>query len=317
MKNISVVGCGLVGGSWSLVFARAGFDVKLYDPSPASVEAGLNFAKTAAAALAAQDLLNGQSAEMVLARLKPVQTLAEAVRDADYIQESAPERLPIKQALYKEMAQLVKADAVIASSTSGLPASSFTSDIPGRERCLVAHPINPPHLVPLVELVPAPWTEPKIVERTDVFMKLVGQVPIRLNREIAGFVVNRLQSAMLGEAFRLVEDGICSAANVDAAVSEGLGLRWFFMGPFETIDLNAQGGVADYCGKLGPMYYDLAKEQADPRPWGKALVAEVEAQRRQKTSADQLDARKAWRDQCLAALVKAKRLVMSNEAHRG
>jgi hypothetical protein len=88
------------------------------------------------------------------------------------------------------------------------------------------------------------------------------------------------------------------------------------MGPFETIDLNAQGGVADYCDKLGPMYYDLAKEQADPRLWGKALVAEVEAQRRQKTPAGQLDARKAWRDRCLAALVKAKRLVMSNEAQK-
>ena len=144
-------------------------------------------------------------------------------------------------------------------------------------------------------------------------MKRVGQVPIRLNREISGFVVNRLQSAMLGEAFRLVEDGICSAADVDAAVSEGLGLRWFFMGPFETIDLNAQGGVADYCEKLGTMYYDLAKEQADPRPWGKELVAEIEAQRRQKTPAGQLDARKAWRDRCLAALVKAKCVVMGDE----
>jgi L-gulonate 3-dehydrogenase len=252
MKNISVVGCGLVGGSWSLVFARAGFDVTLYDPSPASVAAALSFAKTAAEALAAQDLLNGQSVEMVLARLKPVHTLAEAVRDADYIQESAPERLPIKQALYKELAPLAKADAVIASSTSGLPASSFTADIPGRERCLVAHPINPPHLIPLVELVPAPWTAPEVVDRTKALMKRIGQVPIQLNREIGGFVVNRLQSAVLSEAFGLVEDDICSVADVDAAVSEGLGLRWFFMGPFETIDLNAQGGIADYCDKLGP-----------------------------------------------------------------
>jgi L-gulonate 3-dehydrogenase len=313
MNNISVVGCGLVGGSWSLVFARAGFEVKLYDPSAASVEAALGFAKAAATALAAQDLLGGQTVEGILERLKPVRTLAEAVRDADHIQESAPERLAIKQALYKELAPLVKAGAVIASSTSGLPASSFTSDIPGRENCLVAHPINPPHLVPLVELVPAPWTAADAIARTEALMKRIGQVPIRLNREIAGFVVNRLQSALLGEAFRLVEDGICSAADVDAAVSEGLGLRWFFMGPFETIDLNAQGGIADYCDKLGPMYYDLAKEQADPRPWDKTLVATIEAQRRTKTSADQLDARKAWRDRCLAALVKARRVVLGAE----
>jgi L-gulonate 3-dehydrogenase len=314
MTNITVVGCGLVGGSWSLVFARAGFDVTLYDPSPASIEAALNFAREAAPALAAQGLLGGESADAVLARLKPATSLAEAVRDADYIQESAPERLPIKQALYKELAPLVKPDAVIASSTSGLPASSFTAEIPGRERCLVCHPINPPHLIPLVELVPAPWTAPETVDRTEALMRKIGQVPIRLNREIAGFIVNRLQSAMLAEAFRLVEDGVCSADAVDAAVADGLGLRWFFMGPFETIDLNAQGGVADYCDKLGPMYYDLAKEQADPRPWGKDLVGTVEAERRKKTPADALDARKAWRDRCLAALVKAKRAVLEAEA---
>jgi 3-hydroxyacyl-CoA dehydrogenase len=309
MEKIAVVGCGLVGGSWSLVFARAGFEVVLWDPSPASVEAALGFAETAAASLAAEDLLNGQTVAAVLARLKPASSLAEAVREADYIQESAPERLEIKQALYRELAPLAPAEAVIASSTSGLPASSFTADIPGRERCLVAHPINPPHLVPLVELVPAPWTAPETVARTEALMRRVGQAPIRLNREIAGFVVNRLQSAVLAEAFRLVEDGVCGAAEVDAAMSEGLGLRWFFMGPFETIDLNAQGGIADYCRKLGPMYYELAKEQADPRPWSEALIGEVEAQRRRKTDMAGLDARKAWRDRCLAALVKAKRTI--------
>jgi 3-hydroxyacyl-CoA dehydrogenase len=314
MKNITIVGCGLVGGSWGLVFARAGFDVTLYDPQPASIEAALAFVRSAAPALAAQDLLNGQSVDAVLHRLQPAGTLAEAVQNADYIQESAPERLPIKQALYQEMTKLVKPGAIIASSTSGLPASSFTAGIPGRERCLVAHPINPPHLVPLVELVPAPWTAADVVDRTEALMKQVGQVPIRLRREVAGFVVNRLQSAVLAEAFRLVEDGVCAVGDVDAAVADGLGLRWFFMGPFETIDLNAQGGVADYCAKLGPMYFDLAREQADPRQWSEALVAAVEAQRREKTAADRLDARKAWRDRCLAAFVKAKRAVLNAEA---
>jgi L-gulonate 3-dehydrogenase len=309
MTRIALIGCGLVGGAWSIVFARAGFDVVLYDPSPASLEAAFEFVRSSTPALAQQGLLNGKSPEDVMGHLSRAESLADAVGQADYIQESAPERLPVKQALYRELAPLVRADAIIASSTSGLPASSFTADIVGRERCLVSHPINPPHLVPLVELVPAPWTAPDVVNRTEALMRQVGQVPIRLNREIAGFVVNRLQSAVLGEAFRLVEDGICTAADVDAAISDGLGLRWFFMGPFETIDLNAQGGLADYCQKLGPMYYDLAKEQADPRPWSADLVAAIEAQRRQKTPSDQLDARKAWRDRCLAAFVTANRIV--------
>jgi 3-hydroxyacyl-CoA dehydrogenase len=310
MTKVSLVGCGLVGSAWSLVFARAGFDVTIFDQVASSVQSALDFVKTFAPALAAQDLLNGQDPATVLARLKPAASLAEAVRDADYIQESVPERLPIKQALYKEMAPLAKAEAVIASSTSGLRPSLFTETVVGRERCLVAHPVNPPHLIPLVEIVPAPWTAPATVERTDTLMKEIGQVPIRLSREISGFVVNRLQSALLAESFRLVEDGICSVGDVDAAISDGLGLRWFFIGPFETIDLNAQGGMADFCRKLGPMYYDLAKEQADPRPWGEALVAEVDRQRRAKVALGQLDARKAWRDRCLAALVKAKRTVL-------
>lgn len=314
MTTIALIGCGLVGGAWSIVFARAGFDVVLYDPSPASLEAAMEFVRSSAPALAQQGLLNGKSPEDVMGHLTRAESLADAVREADYIQESAPERLPIKQALYRELAPLARADAIIASSTSGLPASSFTADIAGRERCLVSHPINPPHLVPLVELVPAPWTAPDVVDRTEALMRQVGQVPIRLNCEIAGFVVNRLQSAVLGEAFRLVEDGICTAADVDAAISDGLGLRWFFMGPFETIDLNAQGGVADYCQKLGPMYYDLAKEQADPRPWSADLVAAIEVQRRKKTPSDQLDARKAWRDRCLAAFVMAKRIVFKEQA---
>jgi L-gulonate 3-dehydrogenase len=314
MTKIALVGCGLVGGAWSIVFARAGYDVVLYDPSPASIEATMDFVRSATPALGAQDLLNGRNPEEIIGRLAKADTLADAVRNADYIQESAPERLAVKQALYRELAPLAKPDAIIASSTSGLPASSFTAEIEGRERCLVSHPINPPHLVPLVELVPAPWTAPGVVDRTEVLMREVGQVPIRLNREIAGFVVNRLQSAVLGEAFRLVQDGICTAADVDAAISEGLGLRWFFMGPFETIDLNAQGGIADYCRKLGPMYHDLAKEQADPRPWSAELVASIEAQRRQKTPAAQLDARKAWRDRCLAAFVTAKRTVFRDQA---
>jgi 3-hydroxyacyl-CoA dehydrogenase len=310
MNRIAVVGCGLVGGSWALVFARAGLDVVLYDPSPASVTAALDLARAAAPMLAGEGLLNGQTPEQVLRRMRSAGSLAEAVADADYVQESAPERLPIKQSLYRELAPLAKPGAILASSTSGLPASSFTADIGGRERCLVSHPINPPHLVPLVELVPAPWTSPEVVDRTEALMRRVGQSPIRLNREVRGFIANRLQSAVLAEAFRLVEDGVCDSAAVDAAMADGLGLRWCFIGPFETIDLNAKDGLADYCAKLGPMYHDLAREQADPRAWGDALVAKVEAQRREQLPAAALEARKAWRDRILVTLIKAKRLAL-------
>ncbi|MCS0502025.1 3-hydroxyacyl-CoA dehydrogenase [Ancylobacter mangrovi] len=305
--KIALVGCGLVGRSWAIVFARAGLDVAMYDPTPASLDTALDFVRGALPPLAELGLLNGHEPAEVMARLRPAGSLAEALDGAAYVQESGPERLPVKVELYRELGRLAGPDTVLASSTSGLPASSFSEGMEGRQRCLVAHPINPPHLVPLVEIVPAPWTDPDVVARTEAVMAQAGQVTIRLNREIAGFVVNRIQSAVLGEAFRLVEDGIVSAADVDLAMAEGLGMRWFFMGPFETIDLNAQGGIYDYCEKLGPMYHDLAREQADPRKWHAGLVSEVERQRRAATPMEGLDERKAWRDRYLARLAQAKR----------
>ncbi|MGA7341845.1 MAG: 3-hydroxyacyl-CoA dehydrogenase [Terracidiphilus sp.] len=310
MDKIAVVGCGVVGSSWALVFARAGLHVTLYDPSRESVDAALEQVRTSAAMLEPLGLLHGRTAEQISALLTPAASLAEALRDAGYVQESAPERLEIKRELYRSMGSMAGENVVLASSTSGLPASAFSRDIEGRERVIVAHPVNPPHLIPLVEIVPAPWTSPDVFERTQALMKQVGQVPVTLSREIDGFIVNRLQSAVLSEAFRLVEDGICSASGVDAVIADGLGLRWFFLGPFETIDLNAQGGIADYCAKLGSMYYELAKSQADPRPWGKELVANVERQLRETTPAGRLESRRKWRDRCLAALVKARQDVL-------
>lgn len=310
MKRIAAVGCGLVGSSWCIVFARAGYDVLMYDPGAGIVEAARRDIADSLPALAAGGLLDGQEPADILARLRPAATLAEAVAAADHVQESAPERLEIKRELYRQIDRLVGPDTVIASSTSGIPSSSFTADLAYRSRCLVAHPLNPPHLIPLVELVPAPWTDSDSVDRVETLMKAVGQTPIRLTREINGFVVNRLQSAVLAEAFRLVEDDVCGVADVDAAMTEGLGLRWVFIGPFETIDLNAPDGIAGYCRRLGPMFEGLAREQAVARPWGDSLVKKVEAQRRAFVAADGLAERRNWRDRCLAQLVMAKRAVI-------
>jgi L-gulonate 3-dehydrogenase len=310
MDKIAIVGCGLVGSSWALVFARAGLRVSVYDPVPAAVDAALDYVQTSAKVLRDFGLLPDQTVHQIAALVTPAASIAEVMRGASYVQESAPESRELKSELYKNLGMLADQNTVLASSTSALPASSFTGDINARERVIVAHPINPPHLVPLVEIVPSPWTSPDVVRRTEALMRRVGQTPIMLNREIDGFVANRLQSAVLAEAFRLVADGICSVKEIDAAITDGLGLRWFFLGPFATIDLNAKGGVADYCSKLGPMYYRLAKSQADPRDWNKDLVAKVESQCREVTRADRLEARKEWRDVCLSEFVKAKRNIL-------
>ncbi len=311
--TVALVGGGVVGSAWAVVFARAGYAVRLYDVSPEAREGAHAQARGSLAALAAEGLAGPDDAATVLDRITAPSGLEEAVAGVDYVQESAPERLEVKRDLYRRLDALVAPDVVIGSSTSGLPASSFTADMATRSRCLVVHPINPPQLVPLVELVPAPWTVPEAVERAATLMREVGQAPIRLSREINGFVVNRLQSAVLAEAFRLVDDGICSVSDVDSAMADGLGLRWAFMGPFETIDLNAKAGVAEYCKNLGPMYRGLAKEQADPREWTPELVAAIEKERRARTPADGLAERRLWRDRCLAGIVAAKRRIFDRE----
>jgi L-gulonate 3-dehydrogenase len=307
MTRVALIGAGVFGSSWSLVFARAGFEVAIYDADPASAARVPEFVRAASAKLEAQGLTLLEPAETTAARVRPAESIEDALTGVDYVQESVPERLPIKIQLYQMLDALAGPHVVLASSTSGLPASAFTEQIATRRRCLVVHPINPPHLIPLVEIVPSPWTEPDVVERARALMLRIGQSPIELRREISGFVVNRLQSAVLGEAFRLVQDGIVDADEVDRAIADGLGLRWCFMGPFQTIDLNARTGIAEYCRNLGPMYHGLAKEQADPRPWPDALVATIESTLRKHTPAEEIPARQGWRDNFLARLVDFKR----------
>lgn len=293
--QITIMGCGVVGSSWSVVFGRAGHDVRIYDPQPSASMAALEFVRRT----------DPEAAK----NCRIVSDLENALADADYIQESAPERLPVKQALYRSFIDHIGPKTIIGSSTSGLPASAFTEGLPYADRCLVVHPINPPHLIPLVELVPSPVTSQATLASARDLMANLGQTPILLTREINGFVVNRLQSALLAEAFRLVEDGVCSAGDVDLAVSDGLGLRWCFLGPFGTIDLNAAQGIREYCTNLGPMYYGLAKEQADPREWSPALVNRIEDDLRVELPLSDLPQRRYWRDRFLAEIIQAKRLI--------
>ena len=304
MTRVAVVGAGLIGRSWSIVFARAGFEVRLWDALGTAVPAALHYIAERLPELAEMRLL-AEPPDAVLPRIRAAATLAEAVDGVEHVQENGPERVAEKQALFAELDRAAPPDAVLASSSSGIPASAFTESLRGRARCLIAHPVNPPYLVPLVELCPAPWTDPVAVERTRALMARAGQVPAALAREVQGFALNRLQGALLAEAFRLVADGVMSPADLDATVKHGLGLRWAFMGPFETIDLNAPGGLADYCERYGPLYADLQK-QMKPRKWTPALIAELEAARRAELPRNLHGVRQEWRDRRLMALIAHK-----------
>ncbi len=267
MSKVAIIGAGLIGRSWAIVFARARMTVALWDPDPKAVPAARDFAAERLPELAAHDLLGGQAPADILARIGDASSLPDAVKGAEWVQENGPEQIEAKQALFAELDREAAPDTILASSTSTIQASRFSEALPGRHRALVAHPVNPPYLVPVVEIAPAPWTEPDVVARAEKFMRRAGMVPATLRREVQGFLLNRLQAALLGEAFRLVEDGIASAEDIDATVKHGLGLRWAFMGPFETIDLNAPGGLADYVNRYGPSMGEMLR-QMTPRPWG-------------------------------------------------
>ena len=236
VKNrAAIIGAGLIGRSWAIVFAGGGFDVALYD-------VGLGIAAKARALvtqglsdLAEQGLINDPKA--AAARVRLAANLADALDAVDLVQESLPESIETKRSIFSELDRL--AAPVLASSTSTIVASLFTQSLKGRHRCLVAHPVNPPHLIPFVEIVGAPWTAPEIVAKAKAIYQAVGQAPIIVKREIEGFILNRLQAVLLSEAFRLVEDGYVTPQDLDKTLKDGLGLRWSFMGPFETIELNA------------------------------------------------------------------------------
>ncbi|MGY2046559.1 3-hydroxyacyl-CoA dehydrogenase [Methylobacterium sp. JK268] len=273
MPNVALVGAGLIGRSWAVVFARAGFRIRLTDRDPAALAAAPAHIEAALRQLAAHGLVAEIPA--ILARVACTDTLAAAVQGADLVQESGPETVEAKRALFAELDALCPPETILASSTSAIVASRFTEDLPGRARCLVAHPVNPPHLVPVVELCGAPWTDPAVIERARGLYAASGQAPVTVNREVEGFVLNRLQGALLSEAFRLVSEGVVSPADLDRTVAEGLGLRWSFLGPFATIDLNAPGGVADYAARYGGFYRRLAADPAPPEVWDAETLARI------------------------------------------
>lgn len=306
-RNVAVVGCGLIGRAWAIAFARGGCRVRLYDPVAGAATAAVEFARSVLPDLERNDLLNGRSVADVAGRLNVASSLAEALSGAEYVQESVFEDLEVKRKLYPELDAAAGPEAILASSTSALLPSRFTDHVKGRHRCIVVHPINPPYLVPAVEIVPAPWTAAEVVERTRAFTVSVGQSPIVMKREIDGFVMNRMQGALLQEAFRLVAEGYASPEDVDIGIRDGLGLRWSFMGPYETIDLNAPGGARDYIARYEGLYRTLWQTQQHIVPWGGETADRIEAARKEKLPREQLADRARWRDRRLMALVAHKR----------
>ena len=304
MKNIGVIGGGLIGASWAAIFSKSGFNVFVYDPYPdvfdtyeSRVTSFLEELKTIDETINVEESLNRINANV---------TIEDLCSNVEYIQESAPEILSVKQELFAKLDNLAPEEVVIGSSSSAMPISSITQNLKGQHRCIITHPANPPHLIPCVEICPGENTSNRTIEKTKEIFTASGASIVNVKKEIDGFILNRLQGALLNEAMRLYSDGYASSDEIDATIRDGLGLRWAFMGPFETIDLNAPGGIKDYISRYGPIFVEMAKNQTKIPDWSEEAGKKLELERRKILSQDKLEDRAKKRNQLLKSLRKVK-----------
>lgn len=246
---VGVVGTGVIGASWAAYFLARGYDVSAHDPMPGA-EARLRDAVARHwPVLEAMGLADGASP----ARLRFSADLAEALRGVDFVQENGPEREDLKVALFRDMDALLGSDVILASSSSGLLMSRVQGACRHPGRVVLGHPFNPPHMIPLVEVIGGARTAQETIERAMAFYTLIGKRPIHVRKEVPGHIANRLQAALWREAFHLVEQGVASVADVDTAIAYGPGLRWALMGPFLNLHLSGgEGGLRHMLDHIGP-----------------------------------------------------------------
>ncbi|XP_072253553.1 lambda-crystallin homolog [Leuresthes tenuis] len=308
-KSITVIGSGLIGRSWAMVFISGGFSVRIYDNQPGQAANAIAEIRKQLEELEEAHMLRGElTAAQQLALLSNYEDLAQALEGAFFVQECVFEQLEVKQSVFQDIERLVGKEVILSSSTSCLVPSSVFSKVQNRSRCLVSHPVNPPYYVKLVELVPHPETLTAVMDTTHALMTKVGQAPVRLKKEIDGFALNRVQAAIIAESWRLVQDGIISVKDIDLVMSEGLGMRYAFIGPMETIHLNAPEGLEDYMKRYGEGLMRVLTSFG-PVPDFCSEAKGINKEMCELIPGDQqhLSARKERRDQLLMHLAKLKK----------
>ncbi|KAF5272431.1 hypothetical protein FQA39_LY07899 [Lamprigera yunnana] len=306
-EKIGIIGSGLIGRSWAMLFASAGYQIVIYDIESKQIKSAATELEAQLYELEKEGLLRGQlSAQQQFRCIKVTLDLKEAVENAIFIQECVPEILDLKKKVWKGVDEICGPNTILSSSTSTFVPSLIASELKHRENALVSHPVNPPYFVPLIEIVPSPWTKLEITERTRKLMEEIGQAPVTLSREITGFAVNRIQFAILNESWNLVADGILSVEDVDKVMSEGLGRRYAFLGPLETAHLNAAGWM-DYCSKYTNTIHSVSQTFKPLPKFEGPQTKEVAKQLEEKVPLKQLQARRNWRDLCLIKLAALKK----------
>ncbi len=303
-RRVALLGSGVIGLSWGVSLLRAGFEVSVHKRDPRSfddVRAGIDVALNQ---LIAAGMLDDDARENCMERLQLTADIEEAVSGSVFVQESLPEDRDLKVDILSQVLAASPETTPVGSSTSTIMPSEFTRDLPQRERCFVGHPLNPPHLIPAVEVVPAPWTDPDILETALGIYREAGHRPLVLDREIEGFVMSRLQSALLHEAFRLLEDGVAGADAIDHAVSSGLGLRWAILGPLEAVALNVPGGIRGYVDVFGDVHRRMGGEMGRVADWDRVVTDGLDSELGTGLCKEEQERRQKLRDARLIALAR-------------
>jgi 3-hydroxyacyl-CoA dehydrogenase len=301
IEKVAIVGAGTIGRGWIPLFARAGLRVSVHDTCSDNRDAALAAAKQTLHDLAGFGLVDDP--EAVFRLIEPVSSLEAVLDGAQYAQESAPEQVPVQRDILARIDAIADPHAIVSTSCSSLDPIEIFERVGRPERCIVVHPFNPPHLLPLLELLPGPGTSAQTLAATYDFMRLLGQSPVILRKFVPGYVVNRLQAAVVNEAMNLVGQGVISPTDLDMCMTESLGRRWAFIGPFETMDLNADTGIEGYAERYGKSYVELGADMVSDRPWSKEAVSAVVAARRDLVPLEGLGDRRTWRDRQLMQML--------------
>lgn len=302
VKRVAVVATGVIGASWAAYFLARGLDVDAWDPSPGAQKRLRTAVAAHWKALSRQGLADGAHMD----RLRWHDRLEDALAQADFVQESGPERLDAKVELFRRMDVAAPAYAILASSTSGLAISDVQQACARPERVVLGHPFNPPHMIPLVEVGGGQRTAPEVVSQAMAFYARIGKRPIHVRREIKGHIANRLQAALWREAFHLVNEGVATVSDIDTAIAQGPGLRWALMGPFMNLHLSGgEGGIAHLLAHLGGPIEDWWRDLGTPA-MGTALQHQVVDGVAQALGTRQAAELARARDALLIELLRAK-----------
>ncbi|MBT8477117.1 MAG: 3-hydroxyacyl-CoA dehydrogenase [Alphaproteobacteria bacterium] len=300
--RILILGAGPIGTSFAAVFSDAGACVTLCDPDTARLEHSPKAISEHRNAIETAKLsMDGPPSEVTL-----ISDFGDVGEDLDLVIECGPEDVETKQGIFADLHARTASDTILATASSAITISKIIPDPAKQARCIVAHPVNPPSILRLIELCPAPGTNPSTTERASELFRSAGFSPVVLGHEVEGFLLNRLQSAVLREAYRLVDEGAADVDAIDTVMRLGLGPRWALSGPFETAELNTIGGIKGHAARMGPAYKRIGEDRGETVDWHPDLVARVARERDALRGDTTVEQRRIWRAHAVARLIAAR-----------